>query len=82
MSSAAQIALLESKLRAARTVTVACDLFLSIGTSSIVYPAAALVHAAKAAGALTVEINPEATSASAEVDIAIALPAEEVLAHL
>jgi len=60
----------------------ACDLFLSIGTSSVVYPAAALVHAAKAAGAFTVEINPEATGASAEVDLAIALPAEEALARL
>jgi NAD-dependent deacetylase len=51
-----------------------CDLFLSVGTSSVVYPAAGLVHAARERGAFTVEINPEATPAA--VDLAIALPAE------
>ena len=44
--------------RAAQAAT-ACDVFLSIGTSSVVYPAAGLVAAAQARGAFTVEINPE-----------------------
>jgi NAD-dependent deacetylase len=57
--------------------TLDCDLFLSIGTSSVVYPAAGLLHAARLRGAFTVEINPEATTAGA--DLAIALPAEEAL---
>jgi NAD-dependent deacetylase len=57
-----------------------CDLFLSIGTSSVVYPAAALVASAKARGAFTIEINPEATGAA--VDLAIAEPAEIVLPQL
>jgi NAD-dependent deacetylase len=56
-----------------------CELFLSIGTSSIVYPAAGLVHAAMRRGAFTVEINPSATDASASVDLAIAMGAEEAL---
>lgn len=56
---------------------LACDLFLSIGTSSVVYPAAGLVHAARAHGAFTVEINPETTPAA--VDLAIPLGAETVL---
>jgi NAD-dependent deacetylase len=56
-----------------------CDVFLSIGTSSVVYPAAGLVHEARARGAFTVEINPAATEASAVVDLPIAQPAEVVL---
>ena len=58
---------------------VQCDLFLSVGTSAVVYPAAGLLHAARAHGAFTVEINPAATDASELVDLAIAWPAEEVL---
>ena len=57
-----------------------CDLFLSIGTSSVVYPAAGLVAEARSRGAFTVEINPETTEA--EVDVAIAMPAEQVLPKL
>jgi len=62
--------------RAAAAAT-ACDVFLSIGTSSVVYPAAALVAEARACGAFTVEINPETTGAA--VDLAIAMPAETAL---
>ena len=36
-----------------------CDLFLSIGTSGAVYPAAGFVQTAKYRGALTIEINLE-----------------------
>ncbi|MCA9569630.1 MAG: NAD-dependent deacylase [Myxococcales bacterium] len=35
-----------------------CDLFISVGTSGVVYPAAGLVSLARAHGAHTVEINP------------------------
>ena len=56
-----------------------CDVFLSIGTSSVVYPAAGLVHEARRRGAFTVEINPEATAASGAVDLPIASRAEEAL---
>ena len=59
---------------------VSCDLFISVGTSSVVYPAAGLVRAAKARGAFAVEINPETTGAA--VDVAIAMPAEEALPAL
>ncbi len=37
----------------------ACDLFVSIGTSGEVYPAAGFVHEARGAGAHTVELNLE-----------------------
>lgn len=56
-----------------------CDLFLSIGTSSVVYPAAGLVHQAKHRGARTVEINPALTEASHSVDSTIIRTAEEAL---
>lgn len=66
----------ESALAAAAAAT-ACDVFLSIGTSSVVYPAAGLVAEARARGAFTIEINPETTGAA--VDAAIAMPAEAAL---
>jgi NAD-dependent protein deacetylase/lipoamidase len=37
----------------------ACDLFISIGTSGSVYPAAGFVAEARASGAHTVELNLE-----------------------
>lgn len=36
-----------------------CDVFMAIGTSSLVQPAAGLADVAAAGGALTVEINPD-----------------------
>jgi NAD-dependent deacetylase len=65
--------------RAARGAA-ACDIFLSIGTSSVVYPAAGLVAEARAHGAFTVEVNPDTTGAA--VDVAIALPAEVALPRM
>ncbi|MEZ5503094.1 MAG: NAD-dependent deacylase [Halioglobus sp.] len=40
---------------------LACDLFIAIGTSGVVYPAAGFVRAARAGGAHTIEINREAS---------------------
>jgi NAD-dependent deacetylase len=56
-----------------------CDVFLTVGTSAIVYPAAGLVGHAKRRGAFMVEINPEATPASGDVDVVVREPAEQVL---
>jgi NAD-dependent deacetylase len=56
-----------------------CDVCLIVGTSSVVYPAAGLAAEARSRGAFTVEINPEATPASGEVDLALPGKAEEVL---
>lgn len=39
-----------------------CDLFISVGTSGVVYPAAGFVHTAKYYGADTIEFNLEETS--------------------
>jgi NAD-dependent deacetylase len=60
----------------------ACDVFLTVGTSSIVYPAAGLVDEAQRRGAFTVEINPDATDASSRVDLVIRDRAERALAGI
>jgi NAD-dependent deacetylase len=59
-----------------------CDVFLTVGTSAIVYPAAAFVHDAKQRGAFAAEINLEPTPASSVVDVAIHGPAEEILGDI
>lgn len=56
-----------------------CDLFLAIGTSGTVYPAAAFVHGAKAANAHTVELNLECSAGSSSFDELIQGPATEVV---
>lgn len=72
-----------------RAVT-ACDLFVSIGTSGAVYPAAGLVREARAHGAATLELNLEPSQGSRWFDTARHGPAtalvpawvEEMLASL
>jgi NAD-dependent deacetylase len=49
----------------------ACDLFLVIGTSGVVYPAAGFASVAKEAGALVIEINLESTPQSDLVDLSL-----------
>ena len=49
-----------------------CDVFLSIGTSSLVYPAAGLADLAKQNGASIVEVNPNPTAHAAGFDFIIA----------
>ena len=56
-----------------------CDLFLTIGTSSLVYSAAALVQQARRHGAFTVELNPEATPLSGRIDLVLRGRAEDLL---
>jgi NAD-dependent deacetylase len=56
-----------------------CDLFLTVGTSALVYPAAGFVRQAQARGAFTAEINLDETPASSVVDLAIRGAAEDVL---
>ena len=56
-----------------------CDVFLSVGTSSVVYPAASFLARARSRGAFTVEINTEPTPATDQVDLVLAGPADELL---
>lgn len=59
-----------------------CDLFLCIGTSGVVYPAASLPLMAREDGAFVVEINPEYTDLSARISETIIGTAGEVLPTL
>lgn len=57
----------------------ASDVFLSVGTSAIVYPAAALPYQAKSSGAFLIEVNPNLTELSAVADLVIQEPSGEAL---
>ena len=67
----------ETLERAASALT--CDVFLTIGTSSLVYPAASLSATARARGAFTAEVNLDPTPASNRFDVSIQGPAEIIL---
>lgn len=56
-----------------------CDLFLSIGTSTVVYPAASLPTKALQNGATVVEINPEETPFSKDASFVLRGPAGIIL---
>ena len=74
-------ALPERAWRDAESASYSCDLFLSVGTSSQVYPAAGLAALAKSQGATVVEINPEPTESSV-VDYCIVGRAGEVFINI
>jgi len=59
-----------------------CDVFLSIGTSSLVYPAAGLAEIAKSNGATVAEVNPDPTGQAASFDHAIAAKAGTVMPEI
>lgn len=59
-----------------------CDLFLTIGTSAAVYPAAGLPLFAKENGAYVVEINPQETEISRLVDETLRGPSAVILPEL
>lgn len=59
-----------------------CDLFFSVGTSSLVYPAASLPYEALNNGAVLVEINPDDTPLSTRVDFVLRGTAGEILPDL
>ena len=58
------------------------EVFLVIGTSAVVYPAAGLVPFARNAGAKVIEVNVEETGMSEVVDVSIRGSAGEVLESL
>ncbi len=69
-------------LEAASEAVLTCDLFLSIGTSSLVYPAAALPHEALQGGAGLVEVNPGDTPLTPHADFSVRGKAGEALPEL
>ena len=61
------------------TQAASCDVFLTVGTSAVVYPAASFARIAQGRGAFTAEINLEPTEASSLVDLSILGAAEDLL---
>lgn len=72
----------EEATAAAFAASRACDLFLCVGTSTVVYPAASLPFEALGAGATVVEINPNATPLTAKADFVLAGAAGVVISRL
>jgi NAD-dependent deacetylase len=66
----------------AEAATRQADVFLLIGTSAMVYPAAGLATMAKSAGARVVEINIAETGLSDSIDEFLAGPSGELLPQL
>jgi NAD-dependent deacetylase len=58
------------------------EVFLTIGTSAVVYPAAGLIGIARSGGAVVVEVNPEQTAFSDQVDYSLRGPSGEILPQL
>ncbi len=67
---------------AAQQATSSCDVFLVIGTSAVVYPAAGLVSLARTAGAKIIEINLESTPVSRLIDTVLTGRAGEILPQI
>jgi NAD-dependent deacetylase len=72
----------EAPMRMAALAASGCDVFLSIGTSSLVYPAAGLAETAHDGGATVIEINPDATGLAPLARLALRGPAGRVLPEL
>jgi NAD-dependent deacetylase len=75
-------ALPEGALEAALEAAAACDLFLSIGTSGLVEPAASLAYRALEGGARVIEVNPDPTALAARSWASFAGKAGEILPRL
>lgn len=69
-------------LEAACEAAAQCSVFVSIGTSTVVEPAASLGRVAAAAGATLAEVNPQTTPLSALSEYCFREPAGKVLPEL
>jgi NAD-dependent deacetylase len=72
------LAAMEAASEAAR----GCDVFLSVGTSALVYPVAALPFEALDNGATVVEVNPEPTPLTSSAAFVLTAPAGAALSAL
>ncbi len=59
-----------------------CEVFLVVGTSAVVWPAAGLAHSAKSAGAKVVEVNLEETPLTEVADASLLGKAREILPQI
>jgi NAD-dependent deacetylase len=72
----------EAEIAQAQQASRSSDVFLSIGTSTVVYPAAALPFEAMRNGATVVEINPQPTPLTEKAEFVLSGTAGSVLPEL
>ena len=72
----------EGSIERATGAVARADVFLVVGTSARVFPAAGLIPIAIAAKVKVIEINPEVTDFSSEVDFMLKGPSAEILPAL
>lgn len=72
----------EGPLREAESAASDCDVYLVVGTSGLVHPAAGLPGLAARSGAFVAEINPEPTERSGAVHLSVRGRAGSVLSAL
>ncbi|HSO26873.1 MAG TPA: NAD-dependent protein deacylase, partial [Anaerolineales bacterium] len=59
-----------------------CEVFFSIGTAALVQPAASLPLIAANSGATVIEVNPQPTPLTAQMDFVLPGPAGKILPRL
>ncbi|HPW55851.1 MAG: NAD-dependent deacylase [Thermoanaerobaculaceae bacterium] len=69
-------------LSAAAQAAAKAEVFVVVGTSAVVYPAAGLVEIAASAGATIIEVNPAASALAHLADIVLRGPAGELLPRI
>ena len=69
-------------MKEAEHAASSAEVFLVVGTSAVVYPAAGLVPYARRAGARVIEVNLEDTQFSDSVDVSLRGKAGEILPQL
>jgi NAD-dependent deacetylase len=72
----------EGMMKEAEHAAASAKVFLVIGTSAVVHPAASLIPYAKQSGAKVIEINPEPSAATTHVDCLLRGPAGEFVPAL
>lgn len=75
-------ALPQHALDAAEQAMLTCDLFISVGTSSVVYPAAGFAELARLRGATVIEVNPAPTALTSIADWSLRGKSGEILPDL
>ena len=66
----------------AQQLCAGCDVMLVVGTSGVVFPAAAMPLIATEAGATVIDVNPERDALAAQADVFLKGPGGEVLPEL
>lgn len=72
----------EAAVKTAYDWAAHCDVWITVGTSGKVYPAAELPQVAQGFGALTVQINPESTPLDYQYDYCLVGTAAEILPRI